>query len=135
MIEKMTKNLKIFLAFCAVWAATFFAVLLTGLHSHQATSNEYLSLFVVFVVVQSSVQRFLSGRDAPRTSRLNLAAWSASISAASSLVVTCGWIMAWHDNLGLALVAGAASVALVCLTAASMSKGRIKGARKEDLFQ
>jgi hypothetical protein len=132
---KITQNLKLFLAFCAAWAAIFFAVLVFGLHDHQATSNKYLSWFVVFVVVQSSVQRFLSGRDVQRSSRLNLVAWYASIAAASSLIVTCGWIMAWHSNIGLALIAGAASVAMVCLTAAGISKDRIKGARKEDLFQ
>ena len=56
----MTKNLNTFIAFSAVWAAAFFATLLVGLHRHQATSSTYLSLFIVFVVVQSSLQQYFA---------------------------------------------------------------------------
>lgn len=130
----MTRNLKIFLTFCLLWAAIFFAILINGLKNHQATSGAYLSWFVVFVVVQSSVQRYLASHDSQRASRINLPAWYACISAAASLVVTCGWIMVWHNNIGLAIAAAAGSVATVCITAFTMSKGRLKASKKEDLF-
>ncbi len=131
----MTKNLKHFLIFSIIWAAAFLAALLFGIHRDQATSSVYLSFFVVFVVVQTSVQRYLADHDSQRATRINLPACYAVISASASLIVTCGWLVAWRQSVWLVALAAIGSVIVVCLTAATINKGKIKATKKEDLFK
>ena len=131
----MTRNLKRFAAFSALWTVPYFAAMHSLLLGSTAHTGPMTSVTILFVVLLSTVQRNLMDRDDRHAVRYDLDLRYAIVSVIASSAVFLIWAFAVPSH-AVALLVGNAFAAVVLITVNYFTgRSRIKGMSNEELFQ
>jgi surface polysaccharide O-acyltransferase-like enzyme len=131
----MTKNLKLFSLFCAIWPLPFFVVLHWALFNQDKRGIFIFLAWIILGVGFSIAGHKLGKADDQSKTRHSLVVGYIAVATVIPTIETVLWLLLWQKHQATKAAIYGTTLILTLLTLALLSKNTVKGIPKSKLFQ